>query len=183
MIGIISWVLVYSAQADPWHLLPHYFPPAQVSGAVCELPWHKKLSFVSSDSFLLLWSVMGISKEPISSTFCLKACASFQITTNVIWDFCTFTMICMHLCIAFTHLHTIIWNTHSFLLTSFIHMPSKTPHFIIKASLLGPLTSERLSFHHLQNGGCKHETHLRCVKTPAFWEWYARFVSRRKLQR
>lgn len=126
-------------------------PQALVSGTVCELSSHKSHSFVSSDSFLLLWSVLGISKEPISNTFCTR----------------TFT----HFSFAYHYVN------YSSISADFIHVPSKAHHFSIKDKFVGMSHLSWLIFQHLLNEGCKHETHLWSVNIHASWNWFDWFVS------
>lgn len=128
-------------------------PQALVSGAVCELSSHKKHRLVSSDSFLL-WSVLGISKEPISNTFCTRAFSHFSFAYHYV--------------------------NYSSISADFIHLPSKPHFFSIKDKFVGMSHLCWLVFQHLLNGRCKHETRLWSVKTRASWNWFVSPSTREK---
>lgn len=150
MIGIISLVLVYSAQADPWHLLPQHLPQALVSSAVCELLYHKNHSFVAVTAFCCDGNMQGTFHQYILyKSMCI-------ITMNLIWDF-SFIYI-------YDYMHVPLHWVHPFqlctplseLLIHFCWLYScvfKHHHFSIKDKFVGMSHFSWLSFQHSLNGG------------------------------
>lgn len=66
---------------------------------------------------------------------------------------------------------------YSSISADFIHVPFKPHHFSIKDKFAGMSHLSWLCFQHSLNEGCKHETHLRRVKTHASWNSFDWVVS------